>query len=56
MEGIKTFIKEHKKEIICVGCGLLIYRMGHRAGYRSSMKAMHEIIKECAQALEIRHF
>ena len=56
MEEIKDFIIKHKTTIICVGCGLLIYRMGHRAGYKSSMKAMHEIIKECAQALEVHHF
>ena len=55
MEEIKSFINEHKTEIICVACGLIIFRIGFRFGYKSSAKAFNYALKECASALEILH-
>lgn len=56
MESILNFAKRHKESIACAACGLIIYRLGFKAGYKESMKTISNYISTCRKALEVVHF
>ena len=53
MDEIKSFIKEHKKEIIFVGSGLVIYHVGFNRGFKTAKNAISHVFDEAARTLPI---
>lgn len=53
MDEIKDFIKEHKKEIIFVGSGLVIYHVGFNRGFKTAKNAISHVFDEAARTLPI---
>ena len=53
MDDIKDFIKEHKKEIIFVGSGLVIYHVGFNRGFKTAKNAISHVFDEAARTLPI---
>jgi len=56
MKDIKDFIKNHKKEIIIVMSGVIIYNIGFRSGYKSAIKAIDRFVLDCAKHIDVTHF
>ena len=54
METIKNFVKDHKKEILVVSSGVLIYSIGFKHGFRSAERGMTYIFEEAARTLPVK--
>lgn len=53
MEEIKKFVSDHKKEIIFVGSGLIIYHIGFNRGFKTAKNAISHVFDEAARTLPI---
>lgn len=53
---VETFWSKHKKEILFIVCGVVIYRIGYKSGFKHSMKAVDHYIQEATKALKIVNF
>lgn len=53
MEDIKKFISDHKKEIIFVSSGLIIYHIGFNRGFKTAKNAISHVFDEAARTLPI---
>lgn len=56
MEKIKQFVEDHKKEIIVVSAGIIIYSLGFKKGFNSAKEGMNYIFDQAAKTLEVNKF
>ena len=56
MSEVKTFIKNHKKEIVLVASGIIIFNVGFRYGYKSAIKAIDRFVIDCAKSIQVTQF
>ena len=56
MEEVKNFIKNHKKEIILVASGVIIFNIGFRSGYKLSLKAIDRLVTDCVKTMDVTKF
>lgn len=56
MNDIKTFLKNHKKEIYIGVAGVIIYTIGFKRGCKASNEAVANLIDKAAAAIDIKCF
>lgn len=54
MDEVRVFIKNHKKEILVVSAGIVIYRIGFNKGFNTAKNAMNYIFEEAARTIPIK--
>lgn len=56
MDKTKSWIMEHKKELL-IGAGIIfIYRLGFKHGCEATDKAVCNLFKEAAKTMEVTRF
>lgn len=56
MEKTKSWIMEHKKELL-IGAGIIfIYRLGFKHGCQATDNAVCNLFKEAAKTMEVTRF
>lgn len=53
MEKFKEFVSEHKRELMCVASGVIIYHIGFNRGFKMAKNAITHVFDEAARTLPI---
>lgn len=56
MDKVKDWVMEHKKEIAIGTAIIFAYRLGFKHGCQATDKAVNNLFKEAAKAMEVTRF